>query len=379
MSLQQVSEKNGTSESGGTSNGDTTFPIRYRKYVPRRQSNKDADSGTLTHTVPVPMRNARNANPKLTLEGSGFELVPFRDGMAEGDFWNDQLIKDSYYPAVSEMIKKLTGAAEVKPFHHLVRAKGVEVYAGIAHSDYAPKAAEDLAKLSSMRPFRGRMKVINVWKSIDDSGSIKNHHLAMCDATTSVAPDDFIPFSNFEPGKATVDTFHMNGNYHSFHKWFYYPEMTRSEALVFKQWDSDPRSPTRFTFHSAISFPGVEEYNRKSIETRLVAFFPDEPNSMPDFSVPPKMRVDTAKAKVKEALGYLKHWDGKGQEWALGLVARKKFADLCRGYIHHAGKVEKQPEFTDLSPAQTEEVIKCVCGDKTFQGFLKKLADEIED
>jgi hypothetical protein len=38
---------------------------------------------------------------------------------------------------------------------------------------------------------RGRFCIINAWRNISDS-PILDFHLAMCDATTVVAPDDFV-------------------------------------------------------------------------------------------------------------------------------------------------------------------------------------------
>jgi hypothetical protein len=59
------------------------------------------------------------------------------------------------------------------------------------------------------------------------------------------------------------------------HAWFYFPRMTRNEALVFKVFDSDATKPSRFTAHSAFDDPSTpaDAPPRESIETRTFAFF----------------------------------------------------------------------------------------------------------
>ena len=59
------------------------------------------------------------------------------------------------------------------------------------------------------------------------------------------------------------------------HQWFYFPQMERTEALVFKVFDSDAGKPSRFTAHSAFDDPGTppDAPPRESIETRTFAFF----------------------------------------------------------------------------------------------------------
>jgi hypothetical protein len=58
------------------------------------------------------------------------------------------------------------------------------------------------------------------------------------------------------------------------HRWFYFPEMEPSEALVFKQYDSDPRAP-RFVPHAAFDHPETPDDAplRQSIEARVLVVF----------------------------------------------------------------------------------------------------------
>ena len=63
--------------------------------------------------------------------------------------------------------------------------------------------------------------------------------------------------------------------YNPDHRWFYFPEMERTEALVFKCYDSVADGRSRFTAHTAFEDPTSpsDAPPRESIETRTLAFF----------------------------------------------------------------------------------------------------------
>src|SRR5215510_2864731 len=59
------------------------------------------------------------------------------------------------------------------------------------------------------------------------------------------------------------------------HRWFYFPEMRRDEALVFKVYDSEKDGRARFTPHTSFQDPTSPPNApaRQSIEVRALAFF----------------------------------------------------------------------------------------------------------
>ncbi|HEV7822716.1 MAG TPA: CmcJ/NvfI family oxidoreductase, partial [Burkholderiales bacterium] len=65
--------------------------------------------------------------------------------------------------------------------------------------------------------------------------------------------------------------------YNPRHCWFYFPRMTRNEALVFKVFDSARDGRARFTAHTAFKDPATPSGAppRQSIEARALAFFED--------------------------------------------------------------------------------------------------------
>ena len=59
------------------------------------------------------------------------------------------------------------------------------------------------------------------------------------------------------------------------HRWSYFSEMDRSEALVFKQYDSQVSGVSRFTPHAAYDLPSIpaDAPLRESIEVRCLVLF----------------------------------------------------------------------------------------------------------
>ena len=114
-----------------------------------------------------------------------------------------------------------------------------------------------------------RFAIVNVWRSI--AGTIYNHPLVLCDAST-VRPDDLISVERRAEeriGELQV-ALHNPGQ-----RWYYFPEMQVNEALLLKTFDSETDGRTRFTIHSSFEIsdaPG-DAAPRESIETRCLIFF----------------------------------------------------------------------------------------------------------
>ena len=65
------------------------------------------------------------------------------------------------------------------------------------------------------------------------------------------------------------------GVYNADHRWYYFPRMTREEAVLIKCYDSMKDGRARFSLHSAFDDPTSPQKPkpRESIETRTFAFF----------------------------------------------------------------------------------------------------------
>ena len=139
----------------------------------------------------------------------------------------------------------------VKCLNHVLRGHGHKPVAKIARSDFTVRTAFELLGDISIEgfdssTFQGHMLLIPVWQSITDE-PVQNHHIALCDGSTILSPDDFVFFNEHDEGQVRK-TFHMDPHNHHHHKWYYFPQQTRDEALIFTQYNSDASSQHRHTF-----------------------------------------------------------------------------------------------------------------------------------
>lgn len=131
----------------------------------------------------------------------------------------------------------------------------------------------------------GRFAIMNVWRNIMPE-PVATHPLALCDAQ-SIGIQDLVVFEIHYKDRVGENYF---AKYAPSHQWFYYPAMTRDEALVLETWDSvgglassggkqadsgSPDSPSTFSFHSAYEDPATpdDSPDRWSIEVRCIALF----------------------------------------------------------------------------------------------------------
>ena len=78
-----------------------------------------------------------------------------------------------------------------------------------------------------------RFAIINLWRNIAEE-PVATHPLALCDAQ-SVHPQDLVVFEIHYQDRVGENYF---AKHSQTHRWYYYPAMTRDEALLIKQWDS---------------------------------------------------------------------------------------------------------------------------------------------
>jgi hypothetical protein len=138
------------------------------------------------------------------------------------------------------------------------------------HNDYTQRSGP--ARLHAVlgeRVFGGsRFAIVNVWRPI--RGPVLDAPLALCDART-VSPLDLVE-ADVHYRERTGEIY--LATYARGHRWLYYPSMACDEALVFKQYDSNPSSP-RFVPHAAFEAPNTpaDVAPRESIEARCLIVF----------------------------------------------------------------------------------------------------------
>lgn len=268
--------------------------------------------------------DARRLREAPTLERNGFELLerPLADPAL--DFYDHQQVLRRYYPECVRLVERHTGARAFAFDHNVRSVQGKQSKRRIAggqqvqeplhmvHGDYTltsgPQRLRDLAKPpggndtvrallregESLIPpdlcdralgDGGRFAIVNVWRNIAPE-PIAMHPLAVCD-NRSVEPTDLVVFEIHYADRIGENYFSKPADDH---RWYYYPAMTRDEALLIKQWDSagtlarsdgargdgaDAGATTTFTLHSAFEDPATtpDAPDRQSIEVRCLLVY----------------------------------------------------------------------------------------------------------
>ena len=231
----------------------------------------------------MPIRNARPLRAQLSLDRQGFVLVDHPTRMR--DFFDLDELKRVYYAEAVELVKQVSGAARVFLFDHTLRsgdenereARLIREPVLSAHNDYTewsgPQRVRDLLPDEADALLARRFAIIQAWRSI--AHPIVKNPLTIADARTIASEDLHISERRY-PGRVG-QTYRLS--YNPAHQWYYFPDMRRDEALVFKVFDSKQDGRARFVPHTSFDNPlaPADAAPRRSIEIRTLAFF-DEDN-----------------------------------------------------------------------------------------------------
>lgn len=250
----------------------------------------------------------------------GFELMHQPVDHLQIDFFDNHSLLSAYYPDCERIIQEVTGARLVRAFDHNVRSaqgkesqrkivngQNIQGPVHVVHGDYTLTSAPDRLRqlcsppktndtyasrlsagesllddpvvLEAMR--EGRFAIINVWRNIVDD-PVEVNPLALCDAST-VDPEDLVVFEIRYADRIGENYF---AKYSQRHKWWYFPRMTKDEALLIKQWDSEggvavskgsfsDSDISTFSFHTAFEDPNTADDapDRWSIEVRCAVLY----------------------------------------------------------------------------------------------------------
>ncbi|MEM7410851.1 MAG: CmcJ/NvfI family oxidoreductase [Myxococcota bacterium] len=305
---------------------DTASSLMRNGRVCTRRDLDGSDSETVGVELDVvahPIRNGREGDTP-TLEAQGFALVPDAPLRDTPDFMDHEAVVRRYYPDCEARVAEASGATHVFAFDHNVRsasgkrdrtriAGGQEVQAPahVVHGDYtltsAPARLRDLTRPpgrnDTLRAFLpegaalvdqdlaeqalapgGRFALINVWRNIV-AEPVVTDPLALCDAQT-VEPSDLVVFEIHYADRVGENYFAKSAQRH---RWVSFPELTRDEGLLIKQWDAagplarsegargdaSEAALSTFSFHSAYREPDLPDDapDRWSIEVRCVALW----------------------------------------------------------------------------------------------------------
>ena len=232
----------------------------------------------------IQIENVRRPGNTPSLDKEGFTLVQHRSAVT--DFRDQQEIVRAHYPEIERVLLELSGADRI-----VVTAPGVLRFseaspdsgrfnnsrpARFIHIDVSDATAEVFSERSrptdSERCVR-RTVHFNVWRVL--SPPPQDVPLAVCDAR-SLSSGDLVPADAvFDVTDRPEWSFEgLLVRYNPAHRWCYFPNMTRDEALVFKTNDSAPGEPHHVphtAFNDPTCPPGVAP--RASIEMRAIAYW----------------------------------------------------------------------------------------------------------
>jgi hypothetical protein len=227
----------------------------------------------------VEIRNGRISSAPFSLDENGFVLVEHRTAVR--NFFDKAELEAVYYPEVSALIRSVSGAARAVVFDHTLRS-GDEAEREVrsirepllsVHNDYTewsgPNRVRELMGDEAETLLKRRFAIIQVWRAVNQP--IQCNPLAIADSK-SVAPEDLLIDERRYPHRVG-QTYRLK--YSQKHRWFYFPQMRRDEALVFKVFDSETDGRARFTPHTSFDDPSTPlgAPPRQSIEARALAFF----------------------------------------------------------------------------------------------------------
>ncbi len=258
----------------GVKGGDKRFV-----YASKPSAMASKFSGSLAcHAVMI--TDGRPARDTFSLDKEGFELRAHTSKVP--NFYKNESVQNIYYPEVEDLVKTATGATRVTIFDHTLRSEkhvqksGTDVRSPVhvAHNDYTVLSGRqrvfDLIDEHEVEEYLShRYAIINVWRSI--GRPVETGHLALADST-SIDPEDFLATDLVYPDRVG-EIYHIAHNPNQ--RWFYFPRMSRDEALLIKTFDSATDGRARFNAHTAFDDPEATNKTppRESVEVRALVSF----------------------------------------------------------------------------------------------------------
>lgn len=257
---------------------DNGVPPDYYFYEPD-PSVKLNPPGTDPREVTI--ENGWPMASRFSADREGFEIHPF--GARFDQFDDNDEIHARFYPQVIEFVKRHTGAHRVEVFDHTIRKRlPADLKAQttvqrpavlLVHSDYTPRSGpqrvRDIVPQDAGELLQRRVAFFNVWKPL--YRRVEELPLALCDAQTQ--DDGDLLLMELKYRERTGEIFVMR--YSPRHRWYYFPHMDASQALLLKTYDSETDGRARFMGHTAFEDPATrpDAPKRESIEVRTMAFF----------------------------------------------------------------------------------------------------------
>ena len=272
-------------------------------YVTRRFVSQGAEHSTGRYEDhEVAIRDARDVRKHIGLDSHGFVLADHVSQVL--DFRDKEAVEASYPTEACELVQWLTGASRVAARGWMVRTSGdlpkaekvagyqhyggVQPPAGEVHVDFTRETAHRIAEKTYRDSFPdgpgySRFIATSLWRAF--SPPPQDCALALCDGRSLrddegvrntlhivdelPSEEEMVRPMDGEDQRIAASVFRYSAD----HRWWYFSNMHRDEALLFKFFDSNHDVAWRCP-HTAFwdaSQPGAQV--RESIEFRSIAYF----------------------------------------------------------------------------------------------------------
>jgi hypothetical protein len=232
--------------------------------------------------APVEMEITDARGREMSLDGAGFTLVPHRSAVAD---FTDRVACEAIYRAeIVALVAKVSGADLI-----LVNSPGILRFsersalsgaldnsrpARFAHVDVSDTTAAAFVRRAAPAACRVVRSVhYNIWRVV--SAPPQDVALAVCDARTVSSADLIAADAVFDaPGKPEWSFEGLVVAHARAHRWHWFPNMHREEAILFKTHDSEP-GYAHCVPHVAFDNPlcAADAPARVSIEMRALALW----------------------------------------------------------------------------------------------------------
>ena len=253
------------------------MPVFYQSNVAGERTNFEGER----EKRPMAIRNARALPNSFSLDVEGFAFVDHPTQVK--DFYDDAEVAAVYNREAEALIKAHTGATRVFVFDHTRRSSSQALRethnardpAGAAHTDYtdwsAAQRIKDLLPDEAETLLAKRFAIVNVWRSV--AGPVEQWPLALCDARS--VDDAHLHTVERRAYNRVGQTRHAS--YDAGNVWYYFPRMTRDEAVLIKNYDSAAKTlgVAPYSLHTSFEDPTSppDAAPRESLETRCLVFF----------------------------------------------------------------------------------------------------------
>lgn len=238
----------------------------------------------------VTIHDGRPFQERFTLDRDGFMLVDHVSSVQ--DFRDREELDGTYLAEVRDEVQRITGADKVvslgyvlrrseKPGEAKAQPPGNDVHVDMSATDARRRFDEAYRENFPDGPGYTRALVTSFWRtfspapqdwplavaeysSVDDAEGVDTHMIWV----DELPEDPFMEIEDLDVRPAG-SAFYYNPD----HRWWYFPNMTRDEALFFKLNDTDTSEAWR-VIHSAFQDASVDATQmRESVEVRTIAFW----------------------------------------------------------------------------------------------------------